>query len=1181
MHRVLRVLPALLLATAASAEHYRFRHFGHDDGLNTAVSRLLQDRTGFLWVGTGDGLFRYDGARFQRFGTEDGLPSASVRGLHQAADGTLWVVTGRGLARLRQNSFEAVETSTGHGDRDLHAIDSAGSGELYIGSDRGLLAAEVSPGGTPRFHLVPGASAEPVNGVYAEENGAVWFGCGLRLCLLEGGRVRVLGEPEGLPRERWSAMLRDRHGDLWVRGTQHMHVLPAGAARFQARDQGLPQASNTLMAIAMDREGTLLVSTDLGLARWIDGRWDLITTAQGLESDTVTSVLQDREGSLWIGLWGAGIARWPGYGEWTAWTTADGLSNNVVWATRRDRSGALWIGTDRGISRMQPGSPLRTWTKAEGLGGDKVKAIVLGPDGAIWAGCLPGGVSRIDPVTGRIRVYGPPSGLADDRVIALHIDDESRLWASTGEGLYRSTTLGPRLRFERQRPPGSGGRTMFFRFLRDRRRRLWVGSSDGLYRWDQGEWARFTTNDGLASDAVTHLAQTDDGAIWAAYREPFGVSRLTLTTGGIQVRHFLKKDGLPSNYILFLGLDARRRLWVGTDYGVAVEAAAGWTTYTHEDGLVWDDCAANSFLADADGSVWIGTLKGLARYTPGQPREPASPPAVITAVRFGGHAANPAAFATVSYRDRDFAVSFSGLSFLSEKNVLFRYRLEGLDTGWVDSALREARYAGLPPGSYTFAVLARNAAGAWSPLPATMAFRIVPPWWLTFWFRALALGGLAALLALLARVYLARFRRRQGRLEAAVRERTAELELQKSVVERQKHEIEALLRKTEEASRLKSEFLANVSHEIRTPMNGVIGMTQLVLHTDLDSEQRDYIQTVQDSAEALLVVINDILDFSKIEAGKMEFAREPFRLRKCVADALAVFDWKAQAKGLKLVLEVSPEVPEMVVGDSDRLRQILLNLVGNAMKFTEQGEILLAVSMSAPGPTLRFSVRDTGVGIPYEKQAVIFEAFAQADGSASRRQGGTGLGLAICSKLVHLMNGRIWVESAPGAGSTFSFVLPLAPAGPAALVTGDPLPSRLPEGTAAPLRILLAEDHAVNQKLARRALERMGHSLVTVENGRKAVEAAARERFDVILMDLQMPEMDGLEATARIRGSERQAAAGGVSQHVPIVAMTAHAMSGDREACLRAGMDDYISKPIDLRALADLIHRVQVSEVPR
>ena len=354
-----------------------------------------------------------------------------------------------------------------------------------------------------------------------------------------------------------------------------------------------------------DRDGVVLVSTDLGLARWLNGQWDLIGTHQGLESDTITDVLQDREGSIWIGMWGAGVARWTGYGEWTCWTTADGLSNNLIWAIRRQPSGSMWIGTDRGLVELRDGVAVRVLTKKDGLGGDKIKGLVTGPDGALWVASLPGGISRVDPSGAPIRTYGAAAGLTDDRVVAIYLDGENRLWASTGEGLYRSDGLGPHLRFERQKPPGAGGHCTFFRFLRDRDGRMWVGSLDGLYRWDRGLWTRFSTRDGLKINGVTHIAETPDGAIWFAYAEARGISRLTFSAGRSAVQHFTTQNGLPTDYIMFMGQDSRHRLWIGTDNGVAVRTGEHWRIYTHDDGLVWDDCAAAAF--------WAGTgRRGVA-----------------------------------------------------------------------------------------------------------------------------------------------------------------------------------------------------------------------------------------------------------------------------------------------------------------------------------------------------------------------------------------------------------------------------------------------------------------------------------------------------------------------------------------------------------------------------------------
>jgi len=410
-------------------------------------------------------------------------------------------------------------------------------------------------------------------------------------------------------------------------------------------------------------------------------------------------------------------------------------------------------------------------------------------------------------------------------------------------------------------------------------------------------------------------------------------------------------------------------------------------------------------------------------------------------------------------------------------------------------------------------------------------------------------------------------------------------------LEAKNQELEAALSTAREATQLRSRFLANMSHEIRTPMNGVLGMTDFLLATKLTSEQQEFAESIKRSADSLLALINDILDLSKIEAGKLRLDRVPFQLGTVLSEISSLFAQEARAKGLEFVSLVPSDLPKVVVGDAGRLRQVLRNLLGNALKFTDSGEIGVRAELLSDATNvvqIRFTVHDTGIGMPPDQQSRLFESFTQGDGSSTRRHGGTGLGLAISKQLVELLGGEIGVASEPGQGSRFWFTANFGKAAPGEVPKPRPAIKIPPVGTkpqsaqpappkrapvqnpvamAGHIRVLLAEDNEINQRITLRLLEKLGVAADAVVNGREAVQALEKRKYDLVLMDCQMPDMDGFEATAIVRSRE------GATTHTPICALTANAMEGDRERCLAAGMDDYISKPVGLEKLQKAVDR--------
>jgi PAS domain S-box-containing protein len=787
-------LLVLMAPLSLSAQRYRFKYYSHSYGLkDTEIHCLLQDRTGFLWAGTAGGLFRYDGAHFARVGEGD-TPTPAIEALDETPDGTLWVATESGLARLHGDRLAAVNLPGRFAISGHSSIAHDARGRLYVATSSGLYVGQAKGSDLvfQRYANPAEVSDAAVYGVHVDATEIVWFGCGDALCNLTAEGTHVFGREAGVLPDRWEAIVTDHLGNLWIRSLHHLLVRNNGARFFSPRDRGLPQAMDSA-SLYVDREGRLFVATESGIGLLTPAGLEIIGIDQGLPTNPTCCVLEDREGSIWVGLDGSGMARWLGDEQWKSWTRSEGLAGNNLQAIHRDRAGFLWVATEGGLQKFGPRGELsHPLTDREGLAGTKVRAIVSSPDGSIWAGSAPGGISRLDPRSGRVYQYQLGSKSQDNWVRGMTLDTDQRIWVTTQGALFRSTPLSGPVRFERQTLPLSTADEIFAQVMIDSKGRRWFTSFSGLLLADHEKWTRFTTKDGLPTNRLDSITETPDGSIWIAYAEATGIDRLNYGGERLQLEHFSERNGLRSDSVTALATDARGWLWASSNEGVDVFDGGHWRHFGQANGLLWDDCVGRSVFADADGTVWIGTSRGLSRYHPGlQQTLKVAPPVVITSMQFANRPLNPSTTLEIPFRDRSLAIGFAGLSFVDEGSVRFRYRLNGLDEGWIETRQREVRYPSLSPGSYTFEVSARSPAGIWSTSPAGFTFQVLPPWWQSWWtgLLLLAFAGLATRLVWSWRI--SSLRQEQSRLEAAVSQRTQELQLKTSELEARTREVES------------------------------------------------------------------------------------------------------------------------------------------------------------------------------------------------------------------------------------------------------------------------------------------------------------------------------------------------------------------------------------------------------
>jgi signal transduction histidine kinase/ligand-binding sensor domain-containing protein/CheY-like chemotaxis protein len=1066
----------------AQPQNIRFTHLDGEQGLSqSTVTCILQDRTGFLWLGTRDGLNRFDGHQFiiHRHDPRDPqtLPDSSIRALLEDQQGDLWVGTeGGGVGRLQLATGEVAryqhdsEDTTSLAGNHVRTLLEDRRGQIWIGTtDSGLDRLNPDNSEIRHFSRTANSSLGPpdnhIRSLMEDRLGNLWIGTLGGLSVYDPSHEtfkhfqNVPGDPQSLGDNHVLSVLEDLQGDLWIATFTGLDRLRRGHRTFEhyRHDASDPSSlgKDGVRSLLEDQDGRLWVGTDQGLSLMTPGSSNFThfrhhpAEPTSLSADRIFSLFQDRGGVLWVGTWAGGLNQWhPNSWDFAHYkhdpNRPESLGHNAIMAFAENDHGEIYVGTLGGgfdLFEAQHGAFVHFRNDPlipQSLSDDRVTALLRDDLGTLWVGTVAGGLNQLTQAgskKGHFRHHrfepDRPESLASDGVMALHQDTEGRLWVGTyGYGLDLFEPNTNTFHHHNHEPSDpSSLQNGYVSSLEDAPEgNLWLGTfGGGLVHFNRrtSTFRHFRPDPqvahSLSHDTITSLAMDPSGTLWIG-TQGGGLNRLQHmdAQGQAIFESYGEQEGLPNAVINGILFEAKEALWISTNRGLARFSLA---TKTFENFGILDGLQSREFNVGASfkssvGEFFFGGVNGFNVFFPDQLEQRAAPsPVVLTNILELGQ---PMSLPTPLERLRELTLHHD------DHVVTFEFAV--LDFTAPSQNHYAYRLDGFTDdwidlGPYRRATFTNLDPGRYRlRVRASDARGRYNEKELGLDLKVLPPPWRSpwawGLYALAAVSATLLFARGRHRKRRR-REILRQANEAAEAAGRAKETAEA-------ASRAKGEFLANMSHEIRTPMNGVIGMTSLLLTTRLSPQQRQHLETIRTSGEVLLTLLNDILDFSKIESRKLDIEHAPFDLRRTIEDTLDLMAPHAVEKGLELDYWIEAGTPEAILGDATRTSQILANLLANGVKFTSVGGIFVKAAAHPLGGgsyEIHLSVQDTGIGIPKDKQDRLFKPFSQVDASSTRLYGGTGLGLAICHRLCELMGGRIWVESQEGRGSTFHFTL--------------------------------------------------------------------------------------------------------------------------------------------------------------